>query len=140
LIKRYAEKGFAPAQYEYGMTFCNIMYSPEQSSEEGKRDYYKWIELSAKQDYPEALSMLSIIHSFGKNRDIEKAKKLSLKAAKLGEFDTCIALAKREEMEGNYDLALHWCDMAKTQDVDMIKEIENVRKRIMRKKNDEDKH
>ena len=136
LIKSYAEKGFAPAQYEYGMTFCSSKYS----TEEEKRDYIKWIELSAKQDYPEALSMLSIIHSYGKNFDLEKSKDLSRKAASLGEVAACLALAKNELMQGNFELALHWCNLAKTQDVDMIKEIEETKKRIMRKKNDEDKH
>ncbi len=139
-LKRSAEKGFAAAQYEYGMIlYREGFYGNEEQS---KIECFKWIELSAKQNYPKAVKMLSDFYScgFSTNADQEKAQKLLVKAAELGDVSTCIGFAKEEKKKGNYDLALHWCDMAKTQDVDMIKEIEETKKRIMRKKNDENKH
>lgn len=139
LLKESAESGFAPAQCDY---VCYMGWACKDISDERKRNIYCMIKSAADQKYPRGVHMLSMCYSTGMGvpKNPGKARQLLVESAHLGCYAACSTLSQEAVKKGNYDLALHWCDMAKTQDVDMIKEIEETKKRIMRKKNDEDKH
>lgn len=78
-----ATRGFAPAQYEYGMT-----YFFGDGVVVDKVNAHNWITLSAAQGYPLAYFTLGEIYQFGLGRpkDISKAIKSFEAAAFLGDF------------------------------------------------------
>ncbi|MEI7488081.1 MAG: hypothetical protein WCJ72_11860, partial [Chryseobacterium sp.] len=78
-----ASRGFAQAQYEYG-----ILYLFGTGVVADKVNAGNWMVLSAAQDYPPAYFTLGEIYQFGLGRpkDLAKATQCFVKAASLGEL------------------------------------------------------
>ncbi|MEI7488079.1 MAG: tetratricopeptide repeat protein [Chryseobacterium sp.] len=78
-----ATRGFAPAQYQYGM-----LYFFGVGVKVDKQNAANWMVQSAGQGYPEAYYTLGEVYQFGLGREqnLAKARQLFEKAASLGEL------------------------------------------------------
>jgi len=114
--KESADQGFAPAQYEIGF---NLLFSKQvdtMSSKE-KNEIYKWIKLSADQEYPAAIWVLSILYTLGAGveKDIKKANTLIQKASELGYSQATMHLAHEFEKSGDLEKAIEMYTRARSQ-------------------------
>ena len=114
--KKSADQGFAPAQYEIGF---NLFFSKpvESMTPHEKNEIYKWIKLSADQEYPAAIWMLSRLNTqgVGVEKDIKKAEMLIHKASELGYSPATMHLAHEFEKSGDFEKAIEMYTRAQSQ-------------------------
>lgn len=114
--KESADQGFAPAQYEIG---CNLLRSKQVDSmtQHEKNEVYKWIKLSADQEYPAAIWVLNILYTLGVGvkKDTRKADMLKCKASELGYSYATMHLAHEFEKCGELEKAIEMYTRAQSQ-------------------------
>lgn len=114
--KKSADQGFVPAQYEIGF---NLLFSKQVDSmnTNEKNEVYKWIKLSADQEYPAAIWELSILYSrgVGVEKDTKKADILIQKSSELGYSQATMHLAHEFEKSGDLEKAIEMYTRAQSQ-------------------------
>ncbi|WP_295093767.1 tetratricopeptide repeat protein [Ruminococcus sp.] len=111
-----AEQGFAPAQYEIGQNL--LLNKPlEFMTQQEKDEVYKWIKLSADQEYPEAVWVLSILYALGAGvkQDSKKSDMLKHKASELGYSFATMYLADKFKKNGELEKAIEMYTLAQNQ-------------------------
>ena len=114
--KESADQGFAPAQYEIGFNLLLSKQIDSMTSIE-KNELYKWIKLSADQEYPAAIWVLSILYKSGAGveKDAKKSDMLIHKASELGYSQATMHLAHALEKSGELEKAIEMYTLAQSQ-------------------------
>lgn len=114
--KESADQGFAPAQYEIGFNLLFRKHVDAMTSNE-KKEVYKWIKLSADQEYPAAIWVLSILYKLGAGveKDAKKADILIQKSSELGYSQATMHLAHEFEKSGDLEKAIEMYTRAQSQ-------------------------
>lgn len=109
-MKPIAEKGYSKAQFVLG-----VMYLEGLGTKKNITEAFKWIELSAMQDYPPAQVSLGEIY-FTINKDIKKSNMWIDKAAANGDYDGYIRMAQiyaqGEYVEKDLHKSIEWLNKA----------------------------
>lgn len=114
-IKRAADAGYAPAQYELGIRD----WARTNLTCEERNKVTELMNLSAEQGYLPAIWNMGLNYEMGLGveRDLTKASHLQEKAALLGYKPACEHLAQEARRENDTESEKKWRDLAKKADI-----------------------